>query len=179
MRKHVNRTNGRHTVFLGKQEQITGLCCWIATHVHHYRSFHLKDLGHQFFVHACTGRICDDDIGLSMFHKKLVCTYSCNIACKKMRIGNLVQPGIFMCINDGFFHQLYTNHFFGGITQKNTNAARTAIKIIDRLCAIQQGKILGKLVKPFSLTGIGLKNDLGPMRKRRSPNFSVANGAPW
>ncbi len=78
-----------------------------------------------------------------------------------MRIGNLVQPGIFMCINDGFFHQLYTNHFFGGITQKNTNAARTAIKIIDRLCAIQQCKILGKLVKPFSLTGIGLKKRFG------------------
>ena len=64
MRKHIDRLYFGNRIFLIQPAKIPCLCGGVTTHINNYRGFNIKDLFHQLFVHARTGRISDDHIGL-------------------------------------------------------------------------------------------------------------------
>ncbi len=78
--------------------------------------------------------------------KKIIVTYFRNIARKKFRMRNIVDPRVFACILNSFFNHFHTNYFFRVAAYKYSYTTRATIKIINNFCPFKFSKFSCYLV---------------------------------
>ena len=144
--EHIDWLHSLNLVVGVKELQIACLGGRIATDIDDTLGVGIHYHLHYVGMHACTGRVGNDDIWLTMLCNKLVFENVLHVASIEKGVAYAIDLRVYLSILYGILNILYTNDLLSTTGYEISYGACTGVEVIDELGTRESGKVACHLI---------------------------------